>query len=139
MLRNSFLKETLKEGKNNENKYAYADEDENYMLHINRPMTERSIADIPASKIDQFVDGILTDKKVSNVLFSSAATKEINILKKSNEKMNLLRKFDKKKTSMENNPTDIVNNRKKKEMIEECQGIGRENEEIIKDESYTKE
>ena len=32
MLRNSFIKETLKEGKNNE--YKYADEDENYMLHI---------------------------------------------------------------------------------------------------------
>lgn len=115
MLRNSFLKETLKDGKNTE--YKYAAEDENYMLQINRPITEKTIMDIPSSKIDQFVDKILTDKKISSVLFSSVANKEISNFEKSNKK--LIKKFEKKKVITENNPADIVINRKKVEMLQE--------------------
>jgi hypothetical protein len=118
MLRNSFLIETFKDGKNKE--YKYADEDENYMVNINRPITEKALADLPSSKMDKLIDKILTDRKISNVLYNSVAIKEINNIKKSNQKLiQLTKKPEKKRIITENNPSDIVNNRKKKEMIEE--------------------
>jgi hypothetical protein len=117
MLRNSFLKSLLNEGKNS-NDYKYANEDENYMLNINRPLSEKSIMDLPSNKLDIFVDQILSNKSVSQILYSSTANSEINILKKTNEKMINSKKKIKQKIQ-ENNPNDIVINRKKKEMIEE--------------------
>ncbi len=48
MLRNSFLKSLLNEGKNS-NDYKYANEDENYILKINRPLSEKSIVDLPSN------------------------------------------------------------------------------------------
>lgn len=117
MLRNSFLKSIINEGKP-KNEYKYAHEDENYILLVNRPLSEKSIMDLPSSKLDTLVDKILTDKSVSEILYSSTATSEINRLKKANEKM-INSKLETKKTIVENNPNDIVINRKKKEMIED--------------------
>lgn len=117
MLRNSFLKSIINEGKQT-NEYKYANEDENYMLSVNRPLSEKSIMDLPSSKLDAFVDRILTNKSVSEVLYSSTAISEINMLKKANEKM-INSKLEPKKSIVENNPNDIVINRKKKEMIED--------------------
>lgn len=117
MLRNSFIKSIINEGKTT-SEYKYANEDENYMLKINRPLSEKSIMDLPSNKLDTFVDRILTNKSVSEILFSSTATKKINMLKKTNEKM-INSKFQTKKSIPENNPNDIVINRKKKEMIED--------------------
>jgi len=74
--------------------------------------------DLPSSQLDTFIDRILNNKSVSEVLFSSTATSEINKLKKDNEKM-INSKLEQKKQVIENNPNDIVINRKKKEMIED--------------------
>jgi hypothetical protein len=117
MLRNSFLKSMINEGKTT-SEYKYVNEDENYMLRVNRPLSEKSIMDLPSSKLDTFIDRILTNKSVSEVLFSSTATSEINKLKKANEKM-INSKLEQKKPVLENNPNDIVINRKKKEMIKD--------------------
>jgi len=117
MLRNSFIKSVLNENNSiNENKYF--DEDENYLLFANRPLSEKSIMDLPLNKLDKFVDRILTNKSVSKTLFSSTAGLEINMLKKTNEKI-MKSKNENKKTIQENNPNDIVINRKRNEMIED--------------------
>lgn len=117
MLRNSFIKSIISEGKNTK-EYKYANEDENYMLLVNRPLSEKSIMDLPSNMLDTFVDRILTNKSVSEVLYSSTATSEINMLKKANEKM-INSKLQTNKKIVEQNPNDIVINRKKKEMIED--------------------
>ena len=88
------------------------------MLLSNRPLSEKSILEIPSSKLDLFVDGILGNKNISEVLFSSCADSEINLLKKSREKMKNA-KIEKKISQQDNNPNDIVINRKKTEMIED--------------------
>ncbi len=117
MLKNSFLQSIINEEKKT-NEYKFTIEDENYMLLVNRPISEKSIMELPSNKLDAFVDSILTNKSVSQILYSSTATSEINMLKKANEKMKNS-KLEKKEKTVENNPNDIVNNRKKKEMTED--------------------
>lgn len=98
--------------------HRIAQDEDNYILKNYRPLSEKTISSLPQEYLETFVDEILTNKKVSSVLYSTAAKSEINLLLKSKEYFeNNSVKWKNKKTS-NNNPSDIVLNRKKKETIQ---------------------
>src|SRR5689334_10514909 len=97
-----------------ENKYAQ--DDDNFILKSNRPLNDKAISELPSKHLQTFVDEILTNKKVSNLLYSSNAKSEIKMLVKSNDFMKANRIKSHRKQH-KNNPMDIVKNRNRNETI----------------------
>jgi hypothetical protein len=91
-------------------------EDDNYILSSNRPLKESEIMQIPSEKVEKFVDSVLTDKSVNNLMYSSIAGSEIKLVKKVSQKVN----SNKNKNNIdksEASPQDIVFKRIKNEAI----------------------
>ena len=66
-------------------------EDEGYLLKLSRPAKASSIRSLSKEKMDKFMEDILTNKKITSILFDSNATIEINSSRK------LIRNFRKPK------------------------------------------
>jgi hypothetical protein len=66
-------------------------EDDNFLLIANRPIKEKDINMLPVSKMENFVDKILYDNKSNKLLFSTNYKKEMQILKKSQSIINVLK------------------------------------------------
>lgn len=91
-------------------------EDDNYIISSNRPLRESEIMKIPSEKVEKFVDSVLTDKSLNNLMYSSTARSEIKLVKKVSQKVNSNKNkkiFDKSEVS----PQDIVFKRIKNEAI----------------------
>jgi hypothetical protein len=117
MLRNSYLNK-FKDKSQNEYDQKFTDDDL-YVLLQNRPLNEKKIKDLAQSSMDKFVDDILTNKKVSNLMYFTNAGKEIELVKKENRfmKLNTVKVNRKNSFVNINSPLDIVRNRDKKETI----------------------
>jgi hypothetical protein len=116
MLRNDYILK-YKEKNQFESDNKYAQDDDNFILNSYRPLSEKSITSLPSKHLQNFVDEVLSNKKLSTVLYSSNAKSEIKILEKSNEFMAKNGVKLRRKQLQNNNPNDIVINRKKKETI----------------------
>jgi hypothetical protein len=91
------------------------EDDDNFILSTGRPLKESEIMNIPRDRLEFFVESVLTDKKLNNLIFSSNADSEIKIIKKSAEALN---KYKRKiKHGKDVNPQDIVLKRAKNEAI----------------------
>jgi len=52
-------------------------EDEEYLLKEMRPVKENAIKNLPKQKLDKFIDDILTNRRITNILYASNSTAEI--------------------------------------------------------------
>jgi hypothetical protein len=117
MLRNSYLNK-FKDKSQNEFDQKFTDDDL-YVLMQNRPLNEKKIKDLPKYSMDKFVHDILTNKKVSNLMYFTNAEKEIELVKKEDRfmKANTIKVNRKSSIVNINSPLDIVRNRDKRETI----------------------
>jgi hypothetical protein len=116
MLRNNYTFK-YKEKNKFEMDSKYRDDD-NCILQSYRPLSEKAIEKLPNKHLHKFVDSVLTSKKIGNILFSTNAEKEINLMTKSNEVMKMnMTKIASKPSIVNINPMDIFKNRNKKETI----------------------
>lgn len=115
MIRNEYLNK-FREKDKFDAEIRYAQDDDNYLLKSYRPLSEKALEKVNQNKLETFVDDLLDNKKLSQLLFSSNAKSEIRLMQKSNEFM-LRNGIKKKVVKIKNTPNDIVVNRKKKEMI----------------------
>lgn len=112
MLRNSYINKYKEKSKYDPDD-KFLKEDEEYLLKNIRPIPERTIRTLPPKKLNKFVEDVMTNKKVTYVLYSSNADNEINKYIKSKEVLekNSTKPVPKKK----NEPSDIVKKRIRKE------------------------
>jgi hypothetical protein len=68
-------------------------EDEEYLLKESRPVNESSIKNLNQKKMNQFIEDVLTDKKLTSILYSTGSKTEIKSYLKSPKKFG---KFEKK-------------------------------------------
>lgn len=112
MLRNSYINKYKEKSKYDPDD-KFLKEDEEYLLKNTRPIPERTIRTLPPKKLSQFVEDVMTNKKVNYVLYSSNADNEIQKYIKSKEVLekNSTKAIPRKK----NEPSDIVKKRVRKE------------------------
>jgi hypothetical protein len=117
MLRNQYVYK-YREKNQNDIDYKISHIDDNVILNSYRPLSDRSIKDIPNKFLHNFVDDILKDKKMGTLLYSSNAKKEISLITRENA-INKSTKNQKtsKKENITNNPMDIIKSRVKRETI----------------------
>ena len=77
MLRNSYINKYKEKSKYDPDD-KFLKEDEEYLLKNIRPIPERTIRTLPPKKLNKFVEDVMTNKKVTYVLYSSNADNEIN-------------------------------------------------------------
>lgn len=90
-------------------------EDEGYLLKESRPVKEYAIRRLNKDKMYQFIEDVLTNKKLTSVLYASNAKIEIKTYIKT--KKNFYRKKDEieKKRKEKNEPSSVVKKRSRKE------------------------
>ena len=90
-------------------------EDEGYLLKESRPIKINAINRLNKEKMYQFIEDVLTNKKVTSVLYASNAKIEIKTYLKT--KKNFYRKQDEieKKRKEKNEPSSVVKKRSRKE------------------------
>ena len=89
-------------------------EDEEYLLKEMRPVKENAIKNLPKQKLDKFIDDILTNRRITNILYASNSTAEIKNFYKI--KKSLESKIEKTETKKEKNePSSVVKKRSRRE------------------------
>ena len=90
-------------------------EDEGYLLKESRPVKENAIRRLKKDKMFQFIEDVLTNKKLTSVLYASNAKIEIKTYIET--KKNFYRKKDEieKKRKEKNEPSSVVKKRSRKE------------------------
>ena len=113
MLRNSYINKYKEKSKYDPDD-KFLKEDEEYLLKNIRPLPERTIRNLPQRKLNQFVEDVMTNQKVTYVLYSTNAKNEIHKYIKSKEVLEQNSTKSKVKKS-KNEPSDIVKRRIRRE------------------------
>jgi len=113
MLRQSFMNKYKEKSKFGEERFLK--EDEGYLLKESRPIKNISIKRLNKTKMDQFIEDILTNKKLTSVLYPSNAKIEIKTYIET--KKNFYHKNDEinRKRKEKNEPSSVVKKRSRKE------------------------
>ena len=113
MLRQSYMNRYKEKSKFDEERFLK--EDEGYLLKESRPVKEHAIRLLNKDKMFQFIEDVLTNKKLTSVLYASNAKIEIKTYIKT--KKNFYRKKDEieKKRKEKNEPSSVVKKRSRKE------------------------
>ena len=78
MLRNSYLEPyKTKRKKISEFEKEMLAHDENHLLNLERPLSTRDIGKLPNNILQTFIDDIMCNKKINQLLYSSNANKEL--------------------------------------------------------------
>ena len=113
MLRQSFLNKYKEKSKYGEDRFYQ--EDEGFLLKQNRPIKPNYINKLKEEKIHQFIEDVLSNKKLTSVLYASNAKVEIKAYNRI--KNNFYRKKDEleRKLKEKNEPSSVVKRRSRKE------------------------
>ena len=78
MLRNSYLESYQTQRKKiSEFEKEMLAHDENHLLNLQRPLSERGISKLPNAILQSFIDDIMCNKNINKLLYSSNANKEL--------------------------------------------------------------
>ena len=80
-----------------------------------KPLKDIQIRNIPKNNLDNFIDSVLTDKNMNQLLYSSNANTEINLIHKATQ--SITSKKHKVKEKKEISPQDLVIRREREETI----------------------
>ena len=113
MLRQSFLNKYREKSKYGEDRFTQ--EDEGFLLRQNRPIKSNCMTLLKKEKINQFMDDVLSNKKLTTVLYASNAGIEIKTFHKI--KKNFYKKKDEpeRKIKVKYEPNSVVKRRNRKE------------------------
>ena len=90
-------------------------EDEEYLLKESRPLEEASIKNLNNKKMNQFIEDVLTDKKLTSLLYAAGSKIEIKSYLKTKKILTNLNKSKKKLKNDENGTNSIIKNKNRKE------------------------
>ena len=113
MLRQSYMNKYKEKSKYDDDRFIK--EDDEYLLKEMRPVKDNVIKRLPKQKLDKFIDDILTNRKITNILYASNSKAEIrNFYKfKKTLEINKKEKTDTKKEK--NEPSSVVKKRSRRE------------------------
>jgi hypothetical protein len=96
-------------------------EDDNYVIDSNRPIKEYDIQNLPKEKLKTFVDKVLSNGKLNNVLYSSNASAVTKtVFKSTNTPSQTVNKLTSKEPPLYN----IGKMRENREVIAQAQALG---------------
>lgn len=117
MLRQKYMNKYKEKSLFDEEKFFK--EDEEYLLKESRPLEESSIKNLNQKKMNQFIEDILTDKKLTSILYSAGSKIEIKSYLKSKKNLECLNKNkskDEKIIKKEKSETNsVIINRNRRE------------------------
>ena len=113
MLRQSFLNKYKEKSKYGDDRFSK--EDEGFLLKQNRPIKSNFINRIKKEKIYQFIEDVLSNKKVTSVLYAPNAKIEIKTYNKIKQNFNRRKDEIEKKLKIKNEPSSVVKQRSRKE------------------------
>ena len=90
-------------------------EDEGYLLKESRPLKPHAIRRLNKAKMFQFIEDVLTNKKLTSVLYASNAKIEIKTYLKSKKNFEHKKDEIEKKRKEKNEPSSVVKKRSRKE------------------------
>ena len=90
MLRQKYMNKYKEKSLFNEERFFK--EDEEYLLKESRPIEESSIKNLNKKKMNQFIEDVLTDKKMTSILFSTRTKAEIKSYLKTKKNYDNLKK-----------------------------------------------
>ena len=113
MLRQSYMNRYKEKSKFDEERFLK--EDEEYLLKESRPVKNASIRRLNKNKMNRFIDDVLTNKKLTSVLYPSNASIEIKTYLKT--KKNFYHKSEeiRRKIKEKNEPSSVVKKRSRRE------------------------
>ena len=82
-------------------------EDEEYLLKESRPVKESSIKNLNKKEMNQFIEDVLTDKKLTSILYNTGAKVEIKTYFKTKKNLENHNK-EKEKIKKQNNDTNSI-------------------------------
>ena len=106
MLRQNYLNKYKEKSYNGRERFLK--EDEEYILNESRPIKESSIKNLDVKKMDKFIEGVLTDKDLTSLLYSTNAKIEIKSYIKSKKNFGFLRKNKKTQLNIEKFDTNMI-------------------------------
>ena len=118
MLRNSYLHKYAKRTKSSDIDEQLLKEDGEYILNNNRPLSQLKISKLPKGTLFHFMEDFLTNEKVTRLLYTTNAKKEINHFLHSSkvvQKTTNIRKPPKR--TFKNKANSIVKNRERNAQI----------------------
>ena len=117
MLRNSYLLKYSKKLKTTEFDEQILKEDGEYILNNNRPLSQYKISRLPKKKLFSFMEDFLTNKKVTRLLYTTNAEKEINHFLHSTQVVKKNTNIKKPKPPPKDKASSIVKNRERNAQI----------------------
>ena len=113
MLRQSFLNKYKEKSRYGEDRFSK--EDEGYLLNQNRPIKYNFMHSLKKEKTDKFIEDVLSNKRLTTVLYATNADIEIKTFKKINN--NFIRRRDEleRKLRAKNEPSSVVKRRSRNE------------------------
>ena len=97
------------------NEERFLKDDEEYLLKESRPIEESSIKNLNKKKMNQFIEDILTHKKLTSLLYAAGSKIEIQSYLKTKKILSNLNKSRKKLKKQENGTNSIIKNKNRKE------------------------
>ena len=113
MIRQSFLNKYKEKSKYNDDRFSK--EDDGYLLKQNRPIKSNFISRLRKEKIYQFIEDVLSNKKVASVLYATNAKKEIKAYNKIKQSFDRRKDGIEKKLKSKNESSSVVKRRNRKE------------------------
>ena len=113
MIRQSFLNKYKEKSKYNDDRFSK--EDDGYLLKQNRPIKSNFISRLRKEKIYQFIEDVLSNKKVASVLYATNAKKEIKAYNKIKQSFDRRKDDIEKKLKSKNESSSVVKRRNRKE------------------------
>ena len=106
MLRQNFLNKYREKSKYRDERFS--EENESFLLKQNRPIKSNFLQSLKKEKVYKLIEDVLTNKKVTSVLYASNAKIEIKSYNKI--KQNFYKKKDEieKKLKQKNRPSSVV-------------------------------
>ena len=112
MLRQKYMNK-YKEKSLDENRFLK--EDDEYLLKESRPVKENFIKKMNPKKMNQFIDDILTDKKLTSILYATNADIEIKTYNKIKQSFESLKLEEERRRRLKNENISIVKKRNRRE------------------------
>lgn len=117
MLRNSYLHRYAKKTKASEIDEQLLKEDGEYILNNNRPLSQLRISKLPKGTLFHFMEDFLTNEKVTRLLYTTNAKKEIDHFLHSSKVVQKTTNIRKPKQPSKDKANSIVKNRERNAQI----------------------
>lgn len=113
MLRQKYMNKYKEKSLYDENRFLK--EDDEYLLKESRPVKETFIKKLNPKKMNQFIDDILTDKKLTSILYATNADIEIKTYNKIKQNFESLKLEEERRRRIKNENISIVKKRNRRE------------------------